>query len=77
MRPLFPNGMRNEVQVIVTALSSDSIHHLDVLAVNAASAAMTISDIPWDGPIGAVRVGYINGEFVVAPTIARDGGQHA
>jgi polyribonucleotide nucleotidyltransferase len=69
LRPLFPKGMRNEVQVIVTALSSDSVHHLDVLAVNASSAALMISDIPWDGPIGAVRVGYINGEFVVAPTI--------
>ena len=69
LRPLFPKGMRNEVQVIVTALSSDSVHHLDVLAVNASSAALMISDIPWNGPIGAVRVGYINGEFVVAPTI--------
>ncbi len=69
LRPLFPKGMRNEVQVIVTSLSSDSVHHLDVLAVNAASAALMISDIPWDGPIGAVRVGYVNGEFIVAPTI--------
>ena len=69
LRPLFPDGMRNEVQVIVTTLSSDSIYHLDVLAVNAASAALTISDIPWDGPIGAVRVGYIDGEFVASPTI--------
>ena len=69
LRPLFPDGMRNEVQVIVTTLSSDSVHHLDVLAVNAASAAMTISDIPWNGPIGAVRVGYIDGEFVASPTI--------
>ncbi len=69
LRPLFPDGMRNEVQVIVTTLSSDSIYHLDILAVNAASAAMTISDIPWDGPIGAVRVGYINGELVASPTI--------
>lgn len=69
LRPLFPDGMRNEVQVIVTTLSSDSIYHLDILAVNAASAAMTISDIPWDGPIGAVRVAYINGELVASPTI--------
>ncbi len=69
LRPLFPDGMRNEVQVIITTLSSDSVHHLDVLAVNAASAAMTISDIPWNGPIGAVRVGYIDGEFVAMPTI--------
>jgi polyribonucleotide nucleotidyltransferase len=69
LRPLFPKGMRNEVQVIVTTLSSDSVHHLDVLAVNAASAALTISDIPWDGPIGSVRVGYINGELIASPTI--------
>jgi len=69
LRPLFPDGMRNEVQIIMTTLSSDSIHHLDILAVNAASAALHISDAPWNGPIGAVRVGYINGEFVAAPTI--------
>jgi polyribonucleotide nucleotidyltransferase len=69
LRPLFPNGMRNEVQVIVTTLSSDSIYHLDIMAVNAASAALTISDIPWNGPIGAVRVGYIDGAFVANPTI--------
>jgi len=69
LRPLFPDGMRNEVQVIMTTLSSDSIHHLDILAVNAASAALHISDTPWNGPIGAVRVAYINGELVAAPTI--------
>ena len=69
LRPLFPEGMRNEVQVIVTTLSSDSIHHLDIMSVNAASAALTISDVPWDGPIGAVRVGYIDGQFVADPTI--------
>jgi polyribonucleotide nucleotidyltransferase len=61
--------MRNEVQIIVTTLSSDSIHHLDIMAVNAASAALTISDTPWNGPVGAVRVGYIDGEFVANPTI--------
>ena len=69
LRPLFPDGMRNEVQVIVTTLSSDSIHLLDIMSVNAASAALTISDVPWNGPIGAVRVGYINGQFVVDPTV--------
>jgi polyribonucleotide nucleotidyltransferase len=69
LRPLFPKGMRNEVQVIITTLSSDSIHHLDVMALNAASAALTISDIPWNGPVAAVRVGYIDGEFVINPTI--------
>jgi len=69
LRPLFPDGMRNEVQVITTTLSSDSEHHLDIMAVNAASAALTISDVPWNGPIAAVRVGYIDGEFVLDPTI--------
>ena len=69
LRPLFPDGMRNEVQIIMTTLSSDSIHHLDILALNAASAALHISDTPWDGPIGAVRVGYIDGELIAAPTI--------
>jgi polyribonucleotide nucleotidyltransferase len=61
--------MRNEVQVIITTLSSDSVFHLDTLAVNAASCALTISDIPWNGPIGAVRVGYIEDELVANPTI--------
>jgi len=69
LRPLFPDGMRNEVQVIVTTLSSDSVHLLDIMSVNAASAALTISDVPWGGPIGAVRVGYIDGQFVVDPTV--------
>ncbi len=69
LRPLFPDGMRNEVQVIVTALSSDSVNHLDIMTVNASSAAMHISDIPWNGPVGAVRIGLIDGEFVVDPLI--------
>jgi len=68
LRPLFPDGMRNEVQVIVTTLSSDSVHYLDIMSVNAASAALTISDVPWHGPVGAVRVGLIDGQFVVNPT---------
>jgi polyribonucleotide nucleotidyltransferase len=71
LRPLFPKGMRNEVQIVITTLSSDSLHHLDVIAVNAASAALTISDIPWNGPIGAIRVGKIDGELVVNPTISQ------
>ncbi|MCI0395799.1 MAG: polyribonucleotide nucleotidyltransferase [Chloroflexi bacterium] len=69
LRPLFPEGMRNEVQIIITTLSSDSEHHLDIMSVNAASIALMVSDIPWNGPIGAVRVGYIDGQFVVNPTI--------
>ncbi|MEZ4771108.1 MAG: polyribonucleotide nucleotidyltransferase [Caldilineales bacterium] len=68
LRPLFNKAMRNEVQVIITAMSSDGENLLDVLAINAASCALTISDVPWDGPVGAVRVGYIDGEFVLNPT---------
>ena len=68
LRPLFPKGMRNEVQVIMFSLSSDSVNPLDILAINAASAAVTISDTPWNGPVGAVRVGRIDGEFVINPT---------
>ncbi len=68
LRPLFQDGMRNEVQVIMFSMSSDGINPLDVLAINAASAAMTISDIPWGGPVAAVRVGRVNGEFVINPT---------
>ncbi|HET6445827.1 MAG TPA: polyribonucleotide nucleotidyltransferase [candidate division Zixibacteria bacterium] len=69
LRPLFPKGMRNEVQIVITTLSSDSSHHLDIMAVNAASAALIVSDIPWNGPIAAIRVGLIDGEFVANPTI--------
>ncbi len=68
LRPLFANGMRNEVQVIMYTFSADSINPLDILAINAASAAIMISDIPWAGPVGAVRVGRVNGEFVLNPT---------
>ena len=70
LRPLFPEGMRNEVQVILFSLSADLENPLDILASNAASAALTISDIPWNGPIGAVRVGRIDGQFVINPTFA-------
>jgi len=69
LRPLFPKDMRNEVQIIVTALSVDQVHDPDMLAVLGASAALTISDVPFAGPVGAVRVGYIDGEFVFNPTI--------
>ena len=68
LRPLFQDGMRNEVQVAMFSLSSDGVTPLDVLAINAASAAIMISDIPWGGPVGAVRVGRVNGEFVINPT---------
>lgn len=70
LRPLFPKGFRNEVQIILTALSSDGQHLIDPLAIIAASAALSISDIPWDGPVGAAAIGYIDSEFVVNPTAA-------
>jgi polyribonucleotide nucleotidyltransferase len=70
LRPLFQHGMRNEVQVMMLSLSADGENPLDVLAINAASAAIMISDIPWGGPVGAVRVGRVNGEFIANPTFA-------
>ena len=69
LRPLFPEGMRNEVQVVLMSLSADNENPLDMLAINAASAALMISDIPFDGPVGAVRIGFVDGELVVNPTI--------
>ena len=68
LRPLFNKDIRNEVQVIMFSLSADMENPLDILAINAASAALMISDIPWDGPVGAVRVGRVNGELVINPT---------
>jgi polyribonucleotide nucleotidyltransferase len=68
-RPLFPYGMRNETQVIATTLSVEHDNLPDVLAVVAASTALTVSDIPWNGPIGCVRVGRKDGAFVVNPTL--------
>ena len=70
LRPLFPDGMRNEVQIIMYSLSADTENPLDVLAINAASAAVMISDIPWNGPVGAVRVGRVDGQLVANPTFA-------
>ena len=68
IRPLFDKEMRNEVQVIMFSISADVENPLDILCINAASAALMISDIPWAGPVGAVRIGRINGEFIVNPT---------
>jgi polyribonucleotide nucleotidyltransferase len=67
LRPLFPKGMRNETQVIVTALATDAQNLMDALAIIAASAALAISDIPWSGPIAATTIGFVDGEFVVNP----------
>ena len=68
LRPLFPNGMCNEVQVILMSLSADTEQPLDILAINAASCALMISDIPWNGPVGAVRIGYVDDQLVINPT---------
>jgi polyribonucleotide nucleotidyltransferase len=69
LRPLFSEEMRNEVQVILTAFSHDQENQIDMLGIIAASTALAISDIPWDGPVGGVRIGLIDGELVVNPTI--------
>ena len=68
VRPLFDSRMRNEVQVIVTTLSYDGENDPDLVAMIAASAALTLSDIPWNGPIGSVRVGLQDGQLVLNPT---------
>ncbi len=68
LRSLFQKGFMNEVQVISILLSADGEIDPDVLAINGSSAALMVSDIPWNGPIGAVRVGCIQGEFVANPT---------
>lgn len=68
IRPLFPKGMTHEVQIIAIVLSSDGENDPDVLAVNGASCALSISDIPFGGPIAAVRVGFLDNKFVLNPT---------
>src|SRR5512140_1282358 len=68
IRPLFPEGFRCETQVIALVLSADTENDPDVAAINGASMALAISDVPFNGPIGAVRVGLVNGAFVIQPT---------
>src|SRR6201984_2950819 len=70
VRPMFAEGFRCETQVIALVLSADTENDPDVAGINGASAALTISDIPFLGPIGAVRVGLVNGQFIVNPTYA-------
>ena len=70
IRPLFPKGWYNEVQVQTVVLSADGENDPDILSIIGASAALTVSDIPWDGPLGALRVGRIKGQFVANPTHA-------
>src|SRR5437868_12006061 len=68
IRPLFAEGFRCETQVIAFVLSADTENDPDVVGINAASAALTLSDIPFLGPIGAVRVGLVDGQFIINPT---------
>ncbi|MEK7693584.1 MAG: polyribonucleotide nucleotidyltransferase [Chloroflexota bacterium] len=68
LRPLFPKGMRNEVQVVITVMAVDKENASDVLGTVGASAALSISDVPFAGPVSSVRVGYIDGKYVVNPT---------
>jgi polyribonucleotide nucleotidyltransferase len=69
IRPLFPKGFKNDVQIVASAWSADQENDYDVLVVNAASAALTISDAPFEGPIGCVRVGTVGGKLTLNPTI--------
>ncbi|OGR19275.1 MAG: polyribonucleotide nucleotidyltransferase [Desulfobacterales bacterium GWB2_56_26] len=70
MRPLFPKGYSSETQVIATVLSADQHHYPDMLALTGASCALMLSDIPFGGPVAGGRVGYIDGKYVLNPTIA-------
>src|SRR3984885_13980462 len=70
IRPLFPEGFRNETQVIALVMSADKENDPDVVGINAAGAALALSDIPFGATVGAVRIGRVNGEFVVNPTYA-------
>ena len=68
LRPLFPKDFRNSIQIIITALSADQEHYIDILSIIGASAALMISDAPLEAPVGAIRVGYVDGELILNPT---------
>jgi len=70
IRPLFPNGFKNEVQVIITVVSVDPEISPDIISLIGTSAALSISGIPFNGPLGAARVGYVDGEYVLNPNVA-------
>ncbi|MFC1915156.1 polyribonucleotide nucleotidyltransferase [Chloroflexota bacterium] len=71
LRPLLPKGWRRDIQIVATVLSVDQENDPDILAVIGGSAALSISEVPFDGPVSAVHVGYINGELVLNPTLAQ------
>lgn len=75
LRPMFDGRIRNDIQVVATVLSTDSVNDPDIIALNAAAAAVEISDIPWDGPIAGVRVGKMDGKFVINPSFTETEGQ--
>ncbi|HZC42527.1 MAG TPA: polyribonucleotide nucleotidyltransferase, partial [Acidobacteriaceae bacterium] len=68
IRPLFPEGFRNETQVIALVFSADKENDPDIIGINAAACALALSDIPFGGPVGAVRVGRVDGQFIINPT---------
>jgi polyribonucleotide nucleotidyltransferase len=70
IRPLFPEGFRNETQVIALVFSADKENDPDIIGINAAACALALSDIPFGGPVGAVRVGRVDGQFIINPTYA-------
>ncbi len=70
IRPLFPEGFRNETQVIALVMSADKENDPDIIGINAACCAVALSDIPFGGPVGAVRVGRVNGQFIINPSYA-------
>ncbi len=69
LRPLWPKGYRNEVQVVTTVLSIDKVNAFDILSINGASAALMLSELPFEGPVGAVRIGMLDDDFVINPTL--------
>ncbi len=71
LRPLLPKGWRNDIQLVITVLSADQENDPDILAVIGSSAALSMSEVPFKGPVGAVRIGYIDGEMILNPTLAQ------
>ncbi len=69
IRPLWPKGYRNETQVVATVLSVDQVNAFDILCINGASAALMLSEMPFQGPVGAVRIGLVGDEFIINPTL--------
>src|SRR5213078_2667913 len=68
VRPLFPEGFKNEVQIFVYVLSADQVNDADVVALSAVSLALSVSQVPWNGPVAAVRMGRVEGKWVTNPT---------